>query len=212
MTRAVTPSSSSSSPISALPREGSRTTRRANVTKVLDPDLPPAIVRGMTTASAPYHRAEARSCETWSFRRVGAVAVALILLSSHRNAVAGGAPSPVHLALPLLTSLAFGRSFLELHLLSGIDGQRAGFRDRARAALGFLPSALRVPDLYAVDVAEREPLRFAAPVDHTTYASFNLLPRRLAQGRSLSMSYATESLPAMGQTRAFVGLTFAIDF
>jgi len=166
----------------------------------------------MTTESAPCPRAEARSCGTWSVRRVGAVAVALILLFSHRSALAGGAPS-VHLVLPVLTSLALGRSFLELHLLDGIDGEPAAFRDRARAALGFLPSALRVPDLYAVDVAEREPRRFAAPVDHTTYASFNLLPRRWAQARSLSLSYATESLPAMGgASRALVGLTFSIDF
>jgi hypothetical protein len=136
--------------------------------------------------------------------------VALALLALHGNAVAGEV-APVHLALPLLTTLAFGRSFLEARLDSGPRASPLGFRDNARAALGLLPEALRVPDLYAVDVTEREPRRFAEPLDRMTYASFNLLPRRFSRG-TLSLMYATESLPALGDTRRLVGLAFEVDF
>jgi hypothetical protein len=135
------------------------------------------------------------------------VIAALVALALRGHAIAGDAP-PIHLALPVLTTLALGRSVLDV--ASGEDP--VGFRARARAALGFLPSALRVPDLYAVDIADRDPARFAAPIDRTTYASFNLLPRRLSVGRSLSILYATEGVPAMRKTSALFGLKFAVDF
>lgn len=122
--------------------------------------------------------------------------------------MAGDAP-PIQLALPLITTLALGHSFMEARL----DGDgRAGFRDRARAALGLLPAALRVPDLYVVNITERDPAPFAAPLDRTTYASFNLLPRRFSQGRSLSVLYATEGVPALRATSTLFGLNFSLDF
>src|SRR6516162_2187159 len=118
----------------------------------------------------------------------------LVALALRGHAIAGD-PPPIHLALPVLTTLALGRSALDV-----TNGEApAGFRARARAALGLLPSALHVPDRYAVDVADRDPARFAAPIDRTTYASFNLLPRRLSS-RSLSILYATEGVPAMRKT------------
>ena len=132
---------------------------------------------------------------------------ALVALALRGHASAAG-PPPIHLALPVLTTLALGRSVLD----GTADEESLGFRARARAALSFLPSALRVPDVYAVDVADRDPARFAAPIDRTTYLSFNLLPRRLSVGRSLSILYATEGAPAMRKTSPLFGLKFSVDF
>ena len=131
---------------------------------------------------------------------------ALVALALRGQAIAGE-PPPIHLALPLLTTLALGRSALDV-----ANGDKSvGFRARARAALGLLPSALHVPDRYAVDVTDRDPARFAAPIDRTTYASFNLLPRRFS-GRSLSLLYATEGVPAMRKTSPLFGLKLSVDF
>jgi hypothetical protein len=71
---------------------------------------------------------------------------------------------------------------------------------------------LRVPDLYTVDVTERDPPRFAEPIGRMTYVSFNLLPRRLSDGRSLSLQYATEDVPAMRRMGALIGLRFTVNF
>jgi hypothetical protein len=138
----------------------------------------------------------------------------LALVALEGQAVGGGVP-PVHLALPVLTTLAIGRPFLEARLGAGTDDDRsAGFRTRARAALGFLPAALRVPDRYVVDVAERAPAGFAAPIDHTTYLAFNLLPGRLSRAGSLSVSltYATEGVRALRETSRLVGLNLGVEF
>jgi hypothetical protein len=131
----------------------------------------------------------------------------LVALALRGHAAAGG-PPPIHLALPVLTTLALGRSVLDV---AGGEGP-LGFLARARAALGLLPSALRVPYLYVVDVGDRDPARFAAPIDRTTYLSFNLLPRRLSAGRALSILYATEGAPAMRKTSPLFGLKFSVDF
>jgi hypothetical protein len=131
---------------------------------------------------------------------------ALVVLALRGQAIAGD-PPPIQLALPLLTTLALGRSVLEV-----ANGDKSvGFRARARAALGLLPSALHVPDRYAVDVTDRDPARFAAPIDRTTYASFNLLPSRFSS-RSLYILYATEGVPAMRKTSPLFGLKFSVDF
>ena len=45
-----------------------------------------------------------------------------------------------------------------------------------------------------------------------TYASFKLLPRRLSDGQSLSILYATEDAPAMRRTGALLGLRFTVNF
>lgn len=160
----------------------------------------------MSTDSASPASARARSRQP--ARGIAPTAVAaLVLVALRGNAVAGGVP-PIHLALPLITTLAFGHSFMEVSL----DGDGPlGFRDRTRAALGFLPAALRVPDLYVLDVAERDPAPFAAPLDRTTYASFNLLPRRFSHGRSLSVLYATEGVRALRNTSTLFGLKFSVD-
>jgi hypothetical protein len=140
-----------------------------------------------------------------------AMAIVLAVLTLRGNVAASQVP-PAHLVLPLLTTLAFGRSFLEMRLNAGVSEPPGAFRDRARAALGFLPASLTIPDLYVVDVAEREPRRFAAPLDRTTYGSFNLLPARLSGGRSLSAKYSTESPPAFGESQMLLRLVFEVKF
>jgi hypothetical protein len=173
-----------------------------------------SVLTKTTAAIEVHHDRVERSAVTARSRRARSaghgtqcVIAALVALALRGHAIAGDAP-PIHLALPILTTLALGRSVLDV--ASGEDP--VGFRARARAALGFLPSALRVPDLYAVDIADRDPARFAAPIDRTTYASFNLLPRSLSAGRSLSILYATEGVPAMRKTSALFGLKFSVDF
>lgn len=161
----------------------------------------------MSTDSASPASARARSRQP--VRGIARTTVAaLVLVALRGTAMADGIP-PIQLVLPLITTLALGHSFMEARLDG--DGQ-AGFRDRARAALGILPAALRVPDLYLVDVTERDPAPFAAPLDRTTYASFNLLPRRFAQGRSLSVVYATEGARALRDTSTLFGLKLSVDF
>src|SRR5262249_6748361 len=117
----------------------------------------------MTPGGARSVSARARSRRSRRARPVTPAALILALVALEEHAVAGGVP-PVHLALPVLTTLGLGRPLVEVRLGAGIDDDRAtGFRARARAALGFLPAALRVPDRYAVDVADRSPAGFAAP-------------------------------------------------
>src|SRR5262245_57825279 len=124
-------------------------------------------------------------------RVVSALVSVAILLAAPAHARNG---PPAHLALPIL-SLALGRSMLDTYVLARRDGP-FGVQDRGRALLSsYLPRALAIPDLYAIDLGDRPAREFAAPVDSTKYASFNLLPRRFSRGKSLSLGFATESLP-----------------
>src|SRR5262245_47528742 len=136
--------------------------------------------------------------------------VATVVLATSTPATAGGQP-PIHLILPLLASMAAGRSVL---MTAGgrSHGDPSGIRGRG-TFLSLLPESLTIPDLYSVDMAEREPHQFAAPVDRKTYGKFNLLPARFAGGaRSLSVSYATESLPALRDTSSLLRISFELEF
>jgi len=144
--------------------------------------------------------------------RVAAAGLAAaVVLATSTPATAGDQP-PAHLILPLLASMAVGRTVL-MHAAGGSPGDPSGIRGRGRF-LSLLPASLTIPDLYAVDVAEREPHRFAEPVDRTTYGKFNLLPARFADGgtRSLSVAYATESLPALRDSSSLVRISFELEF
>jgi hypothetical protein len=144
-------------------------------------------------------------------RRVAAPALAAaVVLATSLPATAGG-PPPAHLILPLIASMAVGRS-VPMSASGRSFGDPSGIRGRG-TFLSLLPESLTIPDLYAVDVAEREPHRFAAPVDRTTYGKFSLLPPRFAGGtRSLSVSYATESLPALRDSSSLVRFSFELEF
>src|SRR5262249_54774461 len=163
----------------------------------------------MSTVSASPASARARSRRSRRSRGIARVGVAaLVLVALRGSAGAGGAP-PVQLAPPPITTPAFRPSIIPGRLEADGPGP---FRVQARAALGFLPAGLRVPDRYVVDVAERDPAPFAAPLDRTTYAAFNLLPRRFSDGRSLSILYATEGVRALRDTSTLFGLRFSVDF
>jgi hypothetical protein len=135
---------------------------------------------------------------------------AAVVLATSTPASAGGQP-PAHLILPLLASVAVGRSVLTSGA-ARLAGAPSGIRGRS-TFLSLLPASLTIPDLYAVDVAEREPHRFAEPVDRKTYGSFNLLPARWAgRTRALSVAYATESLPALRDSSSLVRIWFELEF
>src|SRR5262249_28850379 len=162
----------------------------------------------MFTDSASPASVGARSPQSRPVRGIARAGVAALLLVALRGSAEAGGASPVELVLPLITTLAFGHAIMQAHI---DDAGPGTFRDRARAVLGFLPG-LRVPDRYIVDVADRAPAPFAAPVDRTTYAAFNLLPRRFSGGRSLSILYATEGVRALRDTSRLFGLRFSVDF
>src|SRR5262249_11032058 len=163
----------------------------------------------MFTDSAPPASVGARSRQSMPVRGIARAGVAVVVLIALRGSAGAGVAPPVELVLPVITSLAFGHSIMQAHIDAAGPGT---FRDRARAPLGFLPAGLRVPDRYVVDVAERDPAPFAAPLDRTTYAAFDLLPRRFSDGRSLSILYATEGVRALRDTSTLFGLRFSVDF
>ncbi len=117
-------------------------------------------------------------------KRLVSTTLVVVLL----RASSAWADGPPQLLLPLLAALAMGRSALELHATS----KEATIPGAPR--LGFIPSAIRIPDLYAIDVAERDPRRYAEPVDRDNQVALNLLPRR-HRGMMLKLSYDTEELP-----------------
>ena len=139
---------------------------------------------------------------------VAGLAAAAVLATS-TPAVAGG-ELPAQLILPVLASVALGRSVTSA--AARVPGDRTGIIGRS-TFLSLLPASLTIPDLYAVDVAEREPQGFATPVERKSYGSFNLLPARFAgDSRSLSVGYATESPPAMRDTSSLLRVWFELRF
>lgn len=103
------------------------------------------------------------------------------------------------LLLPLLGALAVTRSAF---LLQGSRPQTAALRR-------LLPDSLHIPDLYALDV-DRDPPRFADPVDRDKLVSFDLLPRPV-RGAMLSLSYDDEST-RIGESSKLFRLVFELRF
>lgn len=135
-----------------------------------------------------------------------------LLLATLRASVAGAQVPPAQLVLPLLATLAMGRSVYELQMTDTITHHLGFARDQLPGKPTFIPSFLSIPDLYSVDVTDRDPPRFAAPVDSSKMLSLNLLPRSLALNRSLSVVYDTESLPALRDSSRLLRLEFELDF
>jgi len=135
-----------------------------------------------------------------------------VLLVAFQASAGNAEGPPTQLVLPLLATLAMGRSVYQLHV-SGSSAHPFGFaRGELPAKPTFIPSFLTIPDLYAVDVSDRDPRRFAAPVDRNKLLSLNLLPKSLSVDRSLSVVYETESLPALSNTSRLLRLQFEVDF
>jgi hypothetical protein len=135
-----------------------------------------------------------------------------LLLATLRASVASAEGPPAQLVLPLLATLAMGRSVYELQMTDTITHPLGFARDQLPGKPTFIPSFLSIPDLYSVDVSDRDPPRFAAPVDTSKMLSLNLLPRSLALNRSLSVVYDTESLPALRDSSRLLRLEFELDF
>src|SRR5262249_30079423 len=103
-----------------------------------------SVLSKTTAAIEVRHDRRERSAVTARSRRAGSgghrtqcLIAARAALALRGHAIAGD-PPPIHLALPVLTTLALGRSALDV-----VNGEApVGFRARARAALGLLPSAL----------------------------------------------------------------------
>jgi hypothetical protein len=126
-----------------------------------------------------------------------------LLLATVRASVAGAQVPPAQLVLPLLATLAMGRSVYELQMTDTITHPLGFARDQLPGKPTFIPSFLSIPDLYSVDVSDRDPPRFAAPVDTSKMLSLN---------RSLSVVYDTESLPALRDSSRLLRLEFELDF
>ncbi len=90
-------------------------------------------------------------------------------------------PGSPQLLLPLLGALAITRGAFLLH----------ASRPPAGGIRAMLPESLHIPDTYAIDF-DRDPPRFAKPVDRRKLVSLDLLPRPV-RGTMLSLSYDGES-------------------
>src|SRR5262245_15599495 len=165
----------------------------------------------MATWTAWHQAAGADAADT---RRRGprGLVVLAVLMAVSRASVAGAQGPPTQLVLPLLATLALGRSMFDLHASDGMGSAPGYARGGVPAKPRFIPSFLSIPDLYAVDVTDRDPPQFAAPVDRSKMLSLNLLPRSLSRDRSLSVVYDTESLPAFHDTSRLLRLEFEVDF
>lgn len=141
----------------------------------------------------------------------GALMLAVLLATFRATGAAAEGP-PTQLVLPLLATLALGRSMFQVQMTDTAT-PRLGFAPgEVPAKPTFVPSFLTIPDLYSVDVTDRDPPRFAAPVDSSKMLSLNLLPKSLSVNRSLSVVYDTESLPAFRDTSRLLRLEFEVDF
>jgi hypothetical protein len=145
-------------------------------------------------------------------RKLHGTLVLAVLLATFRATGAAAEMPPTQLVLPLLATLAMGRSMFQVQM-SHTATPRLGFaHGEVPAKPTFIPSFLSIPDLYSVDVTDRDPPRFAAPVDSAKMLSLNLLPKSLSVNRSLSVVYDTESVPAFRETSRLLRLEFEVDF
>jgi hypothetical protein len=140
-----------------------------------------------------------------------ALMLAVLVVTLRATGAAAEAP-PSQLVLPLLATLALGRSMFQLQMDDSVMPRLGFARGEVPAKPTFIPSFLSIPDLYSVDVTDRDPPRFAAPVDTSKMLSLNLLPKSLSVNRSLSVVYDTESLPAFRDTSRVLKLEFEVDF
>jgi hypothetical protein len=135
----------------------------------------------------------------------------MIVLGILHSDVATAEGPGVDLILPLIATLTLGQSVLAV--AGGATADRLGaLGQTVPRKPGFIPGFISIPDLYAVDVADREAPRFAEPVDRSKKAALNLLPRSLSAGRSLSVIYDTESLPAFRDSSRLLRLDLELDF
>ena len=109
----------------------------------------------------------------------------------------------MQLLLPIVSAMAFGVSAVE----AAHSAHPASLATPAptRENGGHLPRRLRIPDGYAVDI-ERDPPRFASPVDRDRIVGFDVL-QRPRRGMTASLNYDEERrgpFPGSGEVVRFV--------
>jgi hypothetical protein len=130
----------------------------------------------------------------------------LLTLALGGAARAGESPQ---LILPLLTALALGQTVATAQAEREQNPIRATVNSPPAARLSFLPTRLRIPDLYAIEL-ERDPARFAAPIDADTMVAFDLWNAR-PKGPRVSVAYDTES-PLIGESSDVLRFEVEIGF
>jgi hypothetical protein len=127
-----------------------------------------------------------------SGRRHGAArhGIVLLVVAQLLPAVAW-ADGELQLLLPLVSAMAFGVSAVEAtHEATAFHAGSPLAMHPARQRTSLLPRRLLIPDGYALDL-EREPRRFAAPVDRDRIVGFDVLSRP-RHGWTASMAYDEE--------------------
>lgn len=143
----------------------------------------------------------ARVIRHWT-RGVGLVLTVALLLPIRSAHAEGAGP----LILPLAVAIAIGQSAAALHA-----GSSAAWTARARSGLrAALPPQLWIPDLYQVDL-DRDPPRFAAPIDRDKMVGLKVLPRRW-HGLMLSVSFDTDSPAPMGRSSQVGSVVLDVEF
>lgn len=117
-------------------------------------------------------------------RRAARILLAAVVAATTLSTRAFAEPASPQLILPLIAALAVGRSALEVH---------AAARSEASGLRAMLPKSLHIPDGYEIDF-DRDPPRFADPVDRDQRVSLDLLPRPV-RGAMVKFSYDEESAP-----------------
>ena len=105
-----------------------------------------------------------------------------------------------NLLLPLVAAVAFGAS----------AARGAHAANAQHQQLSIIPPHMHIPDMYAVD-DNRDPARFAEPLDRDRMASFDLLPHA-ARGWMPSLIFDDESPQTLGHGSNLFRISFEYDF
>ena len=111
---------------------------------------------------------------------------------------AGGEPQ---LLLPLVAAITLGAS--------AVSGANEMAHD-ASGGLSIIPPRMHIPDLYAIEY-DRDPARFAEPIDNDRLVSLDLLPGR-RWGWMPSLAYDNESPQVLGPSSTVIRLTVEYNF
>jgi hypothetical protein len=125
------------------------------------------------------------------------------------SATVAWAEGQAQLLLPIVSAIALGASAVET-VQEAHRPPSLLEPPPPRNQAGILPHRLRIPDGYLVDL-EREPARFAAPVNGDRVVAFDVL-QRPQQGLSLSFVYDDEERGPFPGTAEVVRFVAEIRF
>ena len=142
-------------------------------------------------------------------RRMLPTALAITALSFAEEAWAGGTPA---LVLPMRDALAI----VERPARAGAPATPSDASSRWRGGTAgapppsFIPKRIHIPDLYRIDVGDRDVPRFAEPVDNDRQVALEFISAA-GPRPSMSFTYDTESLP-IGESSRRVSVRFELPF